>query len=44
MSTEQGLYAQAVKLRQKYLKFIAANKNKNGAKFKFQGLFERSQR
>ena len=27
MATEQGLYAQLVKLRRKYLKFIAANKN-----------------
>ena len=44
MATEQGLYAQVVKLRQKYLKCIAANKNKNEAKFKFQGLSARSQR
>ena len=40
---EQGLNAQVVKLRQKYLKFIAVNKNKNEAKFKFQGQSERSQ-
>ena len=33
-----------VKLRRKDLKFIAANKNKNEAKFKFQGLSARSQR
>ena len=33
-----------VKLRQKDLKFIAENKNKNGAKFKFQGQSARSQR
>ena len=44
MSTEQGLYAQVVKIRQKYLKFIAENKNKNEAKFKFQGQSARSQR
>ena len=44
MSTEQGLYAQVVKIRQKYLKFIAENKNKNEAKFKFQGQSVRSQR
>ena len=34
---EQGLYAQVVKLGRKYLKLIAANKNKNEDKFKFQG-------
>ena len=44
MSMEQGLYAQAVMIRWKDLKFIAANKNANEAKFKFQGLSERSQR
>ena len=27
MAMEQGLYAQVVKLHQKYLEFIAANKN-----------------
>ena len=31
-------------LRQKDLKLIAANKNKNEAKFKFEGLSTRSQR
>ena len=41
---EQGLYAQVVKLRRKDLKFVAANKNKNEAKFKFQGQSARSQR
>ena len=41
---EQGLYVQVVKLRQKYLKFMAANKNKNEAKFKFQGQSARSLR
>ena len=44
MATEQGIYAQFVKLRQKDLTFIAANKNKNEAKFKSQGQYERSQR
>ena len=43
MSTEQGLYAQVVKLRWNDLKFIAANKNKNEAKFKFQGQYAISQ-
>ena len=42
--TEQGLYAQVVKIRQNDLKFVAANKNKNEAKFKFQGQSTRSQR
>ena len=40
---EQGLYAQLVKIHQNYLKFIAANKNKNEAKFKFQSQSVRSQ-
>ena len=31
-------------LRRKYLKFFATDKNKNGAKFKFQGQSARSQR
>ena len=31
-------------LRQKYLKFVAADKKKNEAKFKFQGQSARSQR
>ena len=44
MALEQGLYSQVAKLRQKDLKFIAAKKNKNGAKFKFQGQYARSQR
>ena len=44
MLTEQGLYAKVVKLRRKCLKFIVENKNKNEAKFKFQGQSERSQR
>ena len=33
MATEQGLYAQVVKLRRKDLKFVAEDKNKNEAKF-----------
>ena len=44
MAVEQVLYAQVLKLRQKDLKFIAANKNKNEAKFKFQGQYAKSQR
>ena len=44
MSMEQGLNQQVVKLRRKDLKFIAANSNKNEAKFKFQGKYSRSQR
>ena len=31
-------------LRRKDLKFVATYKNKNGAKFKFQGQYARSQR
>ena len=37
MGMEKVLYAQVVILCQKYLKPIKANKNKNEAKFKFQG-------
>ena len=44
MAVEQGLYAKVVKLSRKYFKFIAANKNKNEAKFKFQGRSARSKR
>ena len=44
MAMEQGLYSQVVKLRRKYNKFIAENKNKNEDKFKFQGLSARSKR
>ena len=43
MTMEQGLYAQVVKISRKYLKFVAENKNKNEAKFKFQGQYARSQ-
>ena len=41
---EQGLYAQVIMIRQKDLKFVATDKNKNEAKFKFQGQSARSQR
>ena len=44
MDTKQGLYAQVVMLRQKNLKSTEGNKNKNEAKFKFQGQSARSQR
>ena len=37
MAMAQSLYAQVVKLRRKDLKFVATDKNKNEAKFKFQG-------
>ena len=43
MEKEQSLYAQVVKLRRKDLKFVAADKNRNEAKFKFQGQSMRSQ-
>ena len=41
---QQGLYAKVVKIRQKELKFIAANKSKNEAKLNFHGQSARSQR
>ena len=44
MAMENGLYAQVVKLLWKNLEFIAANKNKNEAKCKFQGQSAISQR
>ena len=37
MTMEQELYAQVIMLRRKDLKFVATYKNKNEAKFKFQG-------
>ena len=43
MTMEQGLYAQVIMLRRKHLKFVATDKNKNEAKFKFQGQSARSQ-
>ena len=39
---EQSLYAQVVKLLRKDLLFVAADKNKSEAKFKFQGQSVRS--
>ena len=39
---EQSLYAQVIKFWRKDLKFDAADKNKNGSKFKFQGQSARS--
>ena len=44
MTIEQGLYAQVFNPRRKYFKSIAANKNKNEAKFKFHGQYARSRR
>ena len=44
MAMEQGLHAQVVMIHLKYSKFFAADKNKNEAKFKFQGQSTRSQR
>ena len=43
MAMEQILYAQVVKICCKDLKFVATDKNKNEAKFKFQGQSARSQ-
>ena len=37
MAMEQGLYAQVIMLRRKYLKFFTTDRIKNEAKFKFQG-------
>ena len=42
MSMEQELYSQVVLLCRKYLKFGATDKNRNGAKLKFQGQSARS--
>ena len=42
MATEQGLYTQLIMIRRKDLKFVAKDKNKTGAKFKFQGQSPRS--
>ena len=39
---EQGLYAQVIRIRQKYLKFVATDKYQNEAKFKFRGQYARS--
>ena len=43
MAMEQSLYAQVVKICCKDLKCFATDKNKNEAKFKFQGQYARSQ-
>ena len=43
MAMEQGLYAQVIMLHREYLKFVATDKNKNEAKFKFQDQSARSQ-
>ena len=44
MAMKKGLYAQVIKLRINDLKFVAIDKNKNEAKFNFQGQSARSQR
>ena len=44
MEMEQSLYSQVIRIRRKYLKFVATDKNKNEAKFKFRGQSARSQR
>ena len=44
MAMEQGLYAQVIMLVRKDLKFVAADKNINEDKFKFQGQSAISQR
>ena len=41
---EKLLYAQVATIIRNDLKFVAENKNKNVAKFKFQGQYVRSQR
>ena len=43
MEMEQSLYSQVVKPLRKDLQFVAADKNKNEDKFKFQGQSARSQ-
>ena len=43
MNMEQGLYTQVIRICRKNLKFFATDKNKNEAKFKFQGQYARSQ-
>ena len=37
MAMEKSLYSQVIRIRRKDLIFVATDKNKNGAKFKFQG-------
>ena len=41
MAMEQGLYSQVIMLRREDLKFVATDKRKNEAKFKFQGQYAR---
>ena len=41
---EQVLYEQVIILRRNYLEFVVIDRNKNEAKFKFQGQSARSQR
>ena len=43
METEKKLYSQVIRIRWNDLKFVATNKNKIEATFKFQGQSERSQ-
>ena len=43
MTMEIDFFAPVIMLRRKDLKFVATDKNKNEAKFKFQGQSERSQ-
>ena len=40
---EKSLYSQVIRIHRKGLKFVATDKNKNEAKFKFQGPLARSQ-
>ena len=42
MAIKQGLYAQLLVLRRKYLRLTEANKNRNEDTFKFQGQSARS--
>ena len=44
MAMEQSLYAQVIKLSRKDLKFVATDRNKNEATFKFQEQLARSKR
>ena len=43
MAMEQGLYAQVIMIRPKYLKYFATDNIENEAKFEFQGQSVRSQ-
>ena len=44
MATGKRLYEKVIKISQNDLKFIVENKNKNEAKFNFQGQSAKSQR